>query len=265
MKYAFMSFSCPELGIDELISVARSYGYDGIELRIESGHRHGAELGAGAAERGAIRRKAEEGGIALCCLATSRRFANPETAAQEIDLTLRCIDLAADIGSPRLRVFGGAIPEGVERETAIKLLADSLRSTADHAKARGVTVCLETHDHWCEPHHVAEVMKRANHPAVAVNWDIMHPARQGFTMDEAFDALRPWIRHVHFHDGLTIEGKLKLAPVGQGEIDLRRAVELLLADSYDGFLSGEWINWEPYETHLPRELAAMKQYERVRG
>jgi hypothetical protein len=31
-------------------------------------------------------------------------------------------------------------------------------------------------------------------------------------------------------------------------------------------LSGEWINWEPYEVHLPRELAAMHELEAsVRG
>jgi hypothetical protein len=38
-------------------------------------------------------------------------------------------------------------------------------------------------------------------------------------------------------------------------------VELLQAMPYTGYLSGEWINWEPYEMHLPRELAAMKAYE----
>jgi len=33
---------------------------------------------------------------------------------------------------------------------------------------------------------------------------------------------------------------------------------------YEGYLSGEWINWsDPYEAHLPRELATMKSYERA--
>jgi hypothetical protein len=35
----------------------------------------------------------------------------------------------------------------------------------------------------------------------------------------------------------------------------------LRADHYAGFLSGEWIEWQPAELHLPRELAAMKSYE----
>ena len=104
-------------------------------------------------------------------------------------------------------------------------------------------------------------MKRVDHPAIAVNWDIMHPVHgAGVSMDHAFEALKPWIRHVHFHDGGTQEGKWGLVPIGEGDIDHRRAVQLLHSVGYDGFLSGEWIGWEPYETHLPRELATMKRY-----
>ena len=82
-------------------------------------------------------------------------------------------------------------------------------------------------------------------------------------MDEAFNTLRHWIRHVHFHDGVTTDGKLSMVPIGQGEIDHKRAIELLQGASYDGYLSGEWINWEPCEVHLPRELAAIKGFERT--
>ena len=67
--------------------------------------------------------------------------------------------------------------------------------------------------------------------------------------------------HVHFHDGTTREGRLDLVPIGQGEIDHRRAVQLLGSSGYDGYLSGEWIGWEPFETHLPRELKTMRSYE----
>jgi len=81
-------------------------------------------------------------------------------------------------------------------------------------------------------------------------------------MDSAFAALKPWVRHVHFHDGSVSPDKIELKPVGAGDIDHRRAVELLLAIKYDGYLSGEWINWEPSEIHLPRELAMMRRYER---
>ncbi len=44
-------------------------------------------------------------------------------------------------------------------------------------------------------------------------------------------------------------------------VEVPEAVQLLQAVPYTDYLSGEWINWEPWETHLPRELAVMEGYE----
>ena len=262
MNYAFMSFSCPELNLDEMLALANQLGYDAIEPRAGSGHAHGVELAASPAQRAESRAKAADSGIALCCLAVSCRYADPATADDQADETRRYVDLAADVGAPRLRVFGGQIPDGISREAAIDGVARALASVADHAGARGVTICIETHDDWCDPAHVAAIMQQVNHPAIAVNWDIMHPVRRGnATMDSAFETLQPWIRHVHIHDGTADANDLKMLPIGQGDIDHKRALELLRAAGYDGYMSGEWINWEPYEVHLPRELAAMKALE----
>ncbi len=262
MKYAFMSFSCPQASLQDMLAMAARYGYDAIELRADAGHQHGVEPHINAAERQAIRRAVQHAGIPICCIATSCQYANPAATFAQLDLTRRCIDLAADLGVPRLRTFGGRLPTGLTREQAIDTVAVSLASVADYARERGVVICVETHDDWCNPQHLAEVMRRVNHSAIAVNWDIMHPVRQaGATMDEAYTALKPWIRHVHFHDGLLRLDEVVLKPVGSGEIDHRRAVGLLQADGYGGYLSGEWSGWEPADVHLPRELAMMRSYE----
>jgi len=262
MNYAFMSFSCPELNLEEFLTVARHHGYDAVEPRAQSGHLHGIEFDATPEQRREIRTRAEDEGIPYCCLATSCKYADPATVEANVSDTMKAIDLAADIGCPRLRVFGGAIPEGINRKAATEAVAKALRGVADHAAARAVTICLETHDHWCDPADVVRLMKQVNHPAIAVNWDIMHPVRvAGKTMDEAYKALKPWIQHVHFHDGVTEDGKLRMVPIGEGQIDHKRALQLLMDAGYTGYLSGEWIRWEPHEIHLPRELAAMQAYE----
>jgi len=263
MKYSFMSFSCPQLTLGELLATAKRFGYDGVEPRIDEKHKHGVETTASAAQRKEIRKQVADGKVAFACIATSCVFANPEITKQNVDYTFKCIDLAGDVGAGRIRVFGGKLAKDQNREDAIRIVADALRAVADHAKGRGVTVCMETHDSWCLPADVAAVMQRVNHPAIAVNWDIMHPVRVHKTpIDEAFATLKPWIRHLHVHDGTL--GSTQLAPIGKGYIDHKRAIELLLTIPYEGYLSGEWINWsDPYEVHLPRELATMKSYERA--
>ncbi|MBN2582235.1 MAG: sugar phosphate isomerase/epimerase, partial [Planctomycetes bacterium] len=190
MKYSFMTFSCPEATLGEALTMAKRFGYDGIEPRIGSGHKHGIELASDEAGREAARELAEASGVALCCVATSCKYADPATAGEQVAETLQSIDLAADVGSPRIRVFGGQIPKGRSRSESIALLVESLKEASDHALERGVTVCLETHDDWCDPAHVAEVVARVHSPAVAVNWDVMHPVRAGgSTMDLAFETL----------------------------------------------------------------------------
>ena len=262
LKYAFMSFSSPQSSLLEMLTMAQRYGYAGIEPRVEAGHAHGIEPDCDAHSRNAALQQAQDAGIAICCIATSCRFADPATAVQNVELAHRCIDLASDVGAQRMRVFGGQLPDGYKRDAAINLVASSMTLLAQHASERKVTVCIETHDDWCNPAHVAEVMSLVNHPSIAVNWDIMHPVRQGnSSMDESYSILRPWIRHVHFHDGLLRTDDTILKPVGMGEIDHRRAVQLLCSNNYTGYLSGEWIGWEPPDVHLPREIATMRTYE----
>lgn len=258
MKISFMSFSTPQLTLTETLDLAEELGYDGFEPRAGSGHAHGIELETSSSQRNAIKAQVAESPIELCCLAVSCRYADPSTVAENVQETMRYIDLAADLDIPRLRVFGGQIPEQVNREAAIENVAAALRQLAAHVQERQVTVCLETHDDWCDPNHVVAIMQQVDSPAVAVNWDIMHPVRAcGFTMEEAFTILQPWVQHVHIHDGLRTLDELKMLPIGQGDIDHEEALALLQKDGYTGYLSGEWINWEPHLIHLPRELAAV--------
>jgi len=255
-----MSFSCPDLSLEELLSLAKRLGYNSVEPRIQSGHGHGIELDANSADRKRIKGQAEDSGVPYCCVATSCSYADPATTRSQVEDTKAAIDLAADIGAPRIRVFGGRLADGLDRDDAVDLLAESLKSVAEQARERDVIVCMETHDDWCDPDDLARVIREVNDPNIAVNWDIMHPVhRAGKTMDEAFQTLRPWIRHVHVHDGVLRNGNSDLTPIGQGSIDHHRAMELLTDMGYDGAVSGEWIGWEPYEIHLPRELGLLKQ------
>lgn len=263
MKYAFMSFSCPGLTLDEILALAKGLGYDGIEPRLVAQHKHGIETDVDAATRQIIRQKADDSGIAIACLATSCRYADPATARQNIEDTRRAIDLAGDIGCPRLRVFGGGFPDTITREAASQQLVAALAAVAGQARERGVTICIETHDSWTNPDDVARVLREVNHPAIAVNWDYWHPVRQsGRSIAESFKTLRPWIQHVHFHDGLTRADQIVQRAIGTGDLDCKQVLQLLKTISYEGYLSGEWINWEPHDVHLPRELAAMKRYEK---
>lgn len=261
MKFSFMTFSCPELTLAEVLETAQRYGYEGIEPRIDAKHRHGIEPETTAQDRKEIRKQVTASGIALACIASSARFADPETAEERVARTRLCIELASDLGAPCVRVFGGTIPEGISRQEAINNISALLAPLAEYAYEKGVTLCMETHDDWCNPADVASVMKIVDHPGLSVNWDIMHPIRRAsVSIAQSFETLRPWITHCHVHDGVMLPER-KLVPIGQGDIDHKTAVKLLKGINFNGFLSGEWISWAgDYDVHLPRELATLKEY-----
>jgi sugar phosphate isomerase/epimerase len=258
MQFAFMTFSCPKASLDEALAMVRRFGYDGLEVRIGSNHAHGVEPGCDAA---AARAAAAGAGVAFATVATSCRFADANEHDGMIADAIAAVDLAAGIGAPAVRVFGGAVPTSISRDQAIANVAAGLRSVGDEAAKRGVTVVLETHDDWTHPDHVARVMEAAGSPAVAINWDPLHPLRQsGWTIDRQWERLRPWVRHVHVHDGLLRLDTLQLKPMGTGDIDHRPVIAHLKAAGYRGWVSLEWIHNDSPESHLPHEIAALRRY-----
>ena len=268
MKYSFMTFSCPELDLTGVLDLAAKVGYDGVELRIDAGHGHGVEVDVDKGRRREIREQAEAAGVAISCIATSCKFADAETAEQTIAEAKERIYLAADVGAPVVRVFGGPFGDELTREEAIDGMAERLGALAEDAEELGVTVCLETHDAWSDPRHVAAVLEKIDRRSIGANWDVIHPVRRGLaTVEESFEALRPWIRHLHIHDGIQADdGGMVLRPIGKGIVDHRLVLECLESIRFRGFLSGEWIRWsDPYTVHLPAELATLKRYEAERS
>ncbi|MEZ5275666.1 MAG: hypothetical protein R3F07_04725 [Opitutaceae bacterium] len=63
------------------------------------------------------------------------------------------------------------------------------------------------------------------------------------------------------YDGMNNPDALEFRPFGAGEYDLATVFRSLITDGCSGYLSGEWINWEPAEVHLPREIQAMRAFE----
>ncbi|MBO4884642.1 MAG: sugar phosphate isomerase/epimerase [Clostridia bacterium] len=260
MKYAFMSFSCPELTLPEALELVRTSGYSGFEPRIDAGHKHGIETAMTKAARAEAKRMAADSGVTLCCLASSVQLASRAKLADALDGARRAIELCADIGIPRVRVFGGAIDEGMTRGAAIGQVAEALDTLSGEIGDDNISLCMETHDSWCEPAHVAAVMRLTRGRHVGVNWDVMHPCLAAHAdISETFGLLRPYIRHVHIHGG-TYVGGLKFLPIGSGVIDHRQALAELMSMDYDGYLSGEWIGWDR-PNYLAEELSTMRRYE----
>lgn len=238
MKIAFNTFTCPDWNLNQIVEAAERIGYQGVELRCGAGHGHGVEIGSSRIKLQDMARLLEKHSVEPCCIATSMQFATDAVMDQAPAL----VDLAAGLGCPGLRVFCGPVPGGRSLSEAIDKAGQQLQVIAEIAEPIGIQLWVETHDSFSLGASAAGAVRRANHPAVGVLYDNLHPYRRGEPVDATIATIAGMVRHVHFHDGLNLPDKVVIRPFGKGELPLDEMFRGLLNTGYDGFVCGEWFH-----------------------
>jgi len=241
MRLAFMTWACPNWTAEQIVEAAKRYGYEGVEFRLSVNHAHGVEIDTDKEQRSLVRRIFRDNGLTIACLASGVRFSSADENERRkmVEQAKKEIELAADLECSCIRVFGGNLPQNVSREDAHRYIADCLRELGEFAAPHRVFVCLETHDAFSQAKHATEVVKLADHPNVAIVWDIRHPLAHGETMQEAFEYVKPFVKHCHIGDRKRVDGKWQFAHIGDGEIPVGEAIKLLQTIDFKGFLSFE--------------------------
>lgn len=259
---SFSTLGCPAWTLERIIEAAREYGYDALELR---GLQDEMDLPLAApflpANRKESHRRITDAGLQVCCVDSSG-----VVAKGNLDHVKAHAELARDLGSPFVRVFGGELPSDVPRATAIERAAATLRDFGDAAQQAGVCIVLETHDAFSMGRCVAELLDAAQHPAVFALWDLHHPFRQGESLPETYGFLKDSVRHTHVKDSRN--GAYTL--MGEGDVPLLPMLDLLLDGGYDSPISLEWEKrWKPElpepEVALPQCAAVLRAYLDARG
>ena len=265
MKLSFTTLACPEWTWERILDEAKKLGYDGIEIRGIEGemlaHRARPFLPENQAE---TKEQLRRNGLSICCLGTSVMLHNAaarETALQE---GRQAVDLAQALETPFIRVFGDRIPDGEDRETALRRIVSGLEILADYCRGKQVEVLVETHGLFNRIESVDWIFERIQQPQVGLLWDIEHTFKvYGNEVEPFYKHFRPLIRHTHFKDMKRTADGFQLCLPGEGDIDLGRIVRILRGGGYEGWLSLEWEKkhhpeLEEPEAALPAYAALMK-------
>lgn len=261
MRLAFTTLACPSWSVEQVAENARAYGYEGVELRLLDGEV--IDPGLAVSERNRVRTVFRDAGLPIIAVDSSIRVASGQDGVDE-DLR-RFVELASEWESPLLRVFGGA-PDGLAGDEALARAAGVLEKAAPRAAELGVKIVLETHDSFASAAYVAGVLSQAPNPAVGVLWDTHHPYRMGETPEQVWDLVGPRVWHVHVKDARRrADGGWDLVLLGEGEVPVAGAIEVLRRQGYKGWLSVEWEKkWHPEipepEVALPQHLELLRQW-----
>lgn len=250
-RLSFSTLGCPDWTFAQITDFAVQHGYSGIELR---GLQRQMDLPLSPAFNtpaaiGSSMAMMKEKGLSFVGLGSSAtlHFPKGEERARHLADAKRFIDLAQRLECPYVRVFPNNFPKDQEKSTTLQLITDGLKSLGDYAKEKNVTVLLETHGDVVWIADLLTIMQGVSHPAVGLIWDVSN--MWTVTKEDpanAYQKLKPFIRHTHIKDAKLVNGKLLYTLLGQGDVPVLKAVSALAKGNYRGYYSFEWEKlWHP--------------------
>ena len=215
--------------VPTIIKNLTDVGMDAVELRTM--HKHGVEISLSPAERTEVKKRFADSPIEIGGLGTTCEYHSPDAAVvrQNIEETKQWVKLAADIGSPGVKVRPNGLPKGVPEEQTLEQIGKSLRECGVAAEAAGIKIQLEVHG--AETSRLPRIRKimdyAGNHPGVQVCWNSNQTDLLDGGFEPAFNLVKKQIGQVHMRD-LFVE-----------EYPWRQLLTSLAAMKFEGYCFAE--------------------------
>jgi sugar phosphate isomerase/epimerase len=261
----FSTLACPHWGIETIIAKASEFGFDGMEWRGGSQGHLQPDLPTTTKTR--LRQRCSDAGLMSLAVTAYTGFVSDSAKERQANLDELCryADLAAEVGASFVRAFLGELPEGMRIDPGIyENISDCLAAAAEYANSVEVKIAVEPHDEFVRSSSVVPILNRVQYPALRVIWDIGNAYAAGEEPSEGFELLKDRIAYVQVKDGKGRAADWQLCALGEGDVPLRPAFELLLANDFDDAFSVEWeYAWhpelDPPEIALPAALRTVRE------
>jgi sugar phosphate isomerase/epimerase len=253
------SWGQDRLTVEAFLDRARELGFDSVMLMAKRPHLTPLDLDADGRRR--LRDAVAERGLTVACLAGYNDFTlgmeRPDVPMREMQVGYLAdlCRLAADIGSPLLRVFTGFERDDAPYDTLWRAVAAGLKETAKRAADLNVTLAVQNH-HDVAAHHLSlrDLLEEIDEPSCRAAFDAWTPALQGEDLAEAVRMMAPWIvhttvadyqrrpRHRYRPQWVQFERQLdvmRMVPMGEGCIDYAGFFVALRAAGYEGAVAFE--------------------------
>ncbi|MBQ4574567.1 MAG: AMP-binding protein [Clostridia bacterium] len=240
MKMSFSTLGCPDFSWTDICSLAKDFGFHGIEVRsigniagqAPFSPKHIAETKAN------LKRMKLE----ICCLSSGCALKFADRHEKSLAELKAYIALAKELGTPYVRVLGDlkAMPE---EDFPDENVIEPMKILAPIAEEAGVTLLIETNGVYSDTARLADVLAQIGSDNVAALWDWNHPYRfNGESPETTIKNLGAYIKHTHIKDSVVEDGKVVYRLVGEGDLppmaDYMKALRSL---NYEGYISLEWL------------------------
>lgn len=242
MKLAFSTLGCPDFSWTDIYSLAKDFGFDGIEIRGLGNEIFAVQAQPfTAAQIPQTVNKLSELRLEIPCLSSGCCLKFAEKAEENHQEIVQYIQLAAALGTPYIRLLGDLEPRpDGEVDDAVVLAA--LRRLIPIAEEKGVTLLVETNGVYADTARLCRLLNEAASDAVAALWDLHHPYRYGGeTPGKTVQNLGAYIKYVHIKDSVIENGAIRYRMMGEGDLPIDDMMLALSSIKYSGYISLEWV------------------------
>ncbi len=263
-SYSFWHFRGPKFPLETVIERASALGAQGVEVL----HRQMESEEPAYLHR--LKRHAFLHGVDLICLSIHQNFVSPdpEVRQQNVAHTVRCLQMAHEMGIPCIRLNSGRWGTVESFDRLMELRGDE-PPLPGHTEDEAFTWCIEATEQCLQAAEKYGVLL-----ALENHWGLTREPEGVLRIVDALGS--PWLS-VLMDTGNFLEapyGKLEqMAPraayvhaktyFGGGEwytldLDYRRVAEILAKAGYRGYVSLEFEGKEDAETAVPKSLSLLR-------
>lgn len=271
--YSYWHFHDPKVSIETVIEKAAELGVDGVGIL----HRQmdiPEKAPLSAAHRsylGKLKRLAFRNGVAPTSLSIHQNFvqADPAERQRQVEHTLKCLEIAYDLGAPSIRLNSGRWntikdfdelmkARGVEpnlpgytEDDAFGWCIECVQKCLPQAEACGVVLALE--NHWGlsrSPEGQLRIINAAPSPWLAAVMDT------GNFMEDPYDKLRQVAPKAVYVHAKTYFGGGEWYTL---DLDYSRIATILEEAGYTGYVSLESEGKEDPDSAVPKSIALLRK------
>jgi sugar phosphate isomerase/epimerase len=262
--YSYWHFKEQKYPIEKVIEQAAQLGFEGVEvLHVQMADESPAYLNG-------LKKTAFRSGLALVMLSIHQDFVHPDPAERRkhVDHTKHCIDLAAQLGTPCVRLNSGRwktiasfddlmkvkgdeppLP-GHTQDEAFQWCIESIEACLPAAEKAGVMLALE--NHWgltTRPENLLRIYEAVRSPWLGINLDT------GNFPGDPYAGLEQLAPHAVIVQAKTYYGGGEWYTL---DLDYKRIAGILRKAGYQGWVSLEMEGREDATTAVAKSLEVLR-------
>lgn len=263
--YSYWHFRPPKYPIEKVIDDAARIGFEGVEIL------HRQMDNETPAYVNGLKRRAWEQGLSFPMLSIHQDFVDPskEARQKDIDHTRRCLELAARLGCPAIRlnsgrwntiksfddlmkVKGNEPPiEGYTDNDAFQWVIESIQQLLPEAEKLGVVMAIE--NHWgltTSVDNLLRIWRGVNSPWLGLNVDT------GNYPGDPYEGLERLAANATIVQAKTYYGGGEWYTL---DLDYPRIASILRKHNFNGWVSLEMEGKEDPATAVPKSYAVLRK------